>query len=78
MTAIISSVSQDKFSHKEAAIKHGVSPRLVASLIQSRRKDPAFMTKAKQKEEKRRFKLKKVISHSIKRLASTEGLHNAQ
>ena len=52
--AVVHSVRRDKLSHKEAAIKHGVSTRLVQSLVMSSRRDDTFLEKHRKREEKRR------------------------
>ena len=61
MEMIIQSVHQDKWSHKEAAVKHRVSPRLVQSLTKASKNDPLFLSKARAKETKRKEKLRVVI-----------------
>ena len=78
MSGIITSVSSEKLSHKEAAIKHGVSPRLVQSLTSASKRDPEFLNKTRDKEDKRRLKLRAVISESAKHLNSKPGLLNSQ
>ena len=78
MASIVESVAKDKLSHKEAAAKHRVSPRLVQSIVKKSKTDGAFLNKARNKEQKRRLKLRTVIEQSLKHLDSKSGLHNSQ
>ena len=43
---IVNSVKINKLSHREAAIKYGVSPRLVQSLVSASKKDSEYFQKA--------------------------------
>ena len=78
MEAVVSSVNLDKLSHKEAAYKHRVSPRLVQSLVSGLKKDSEFLQQARGREMKRREKLRAVVAEAHKHLSSKAGLFKAK
>ena len=57
---------------------HRVSPRLVQSLVAALKKDPEFLQQAREKELKRRQKLRAVIAEALKHLSSKAGLFKAK
>ena len=59
-----------KRSHKEAALQHRVSPLLVQALVTAHKKDPQFVTAVRQRDEKRRSKLRAVIEAATAQLNS--------
>ena len=74
MDSIVQSVKGELLSHKEAGKKHNVSPRLVHRLINDRKRHPSLPVIERKREEKRRFKLRVVIQHSLRHLGSKKGL----
>lgn len=78
MRSIIKSVFDKKLSHEEAGILHKVNSRLVQSLVSGYKKDPDFLEPARQRELKRRLKLRAVITQSQRLLNRKEGLLKAQ
>ena len=64
IAAIIQSVKVYKLSHKEAALKHRVRPRLVQSLVKASEKDKKFFERLIEIESKRKYRVRKVIEVS--------------
>ena len=50
LSEIVKSVRELKLSHKEAAIKHRVSSRLVSKLVSGSKVDPNFLKPIRDKE----------------------------
>ena len=63
---ILQCVRDDKLAHREAAVKFGVSPRLVSSLVSAQKRDGAFLDTLRGREQKRRQKLGAVLDASIR------------
>ena len=74
---ILDTVQEEKLAHREAATRFGVSVRLVSALVVADRKVDGFRRSTREREEKRRRKLKVVLEHSLRRLASRDGLSTA-
>ena len=58
-------VKIDKLSHHEVAIKFGINKNLVNALFVAEKKDPKFIDKTKDREMKRRLKMRAVVRHSL-------------
>ena len=71
---IIDTVKKEKLSHKEAAIKFGITKSLVQRLMSKHSKDKKSLIKAERKEHDRRLKLRAVLNESKEILESKEGL----
>ena len=65
MKLLIDSARNDKLTHKEEAVKYGVSARLVQSLVSKSKKDPSFVSLSEERENKRKKKLRVVIETSL-------------
>ena len=74
LVAIVDSVRHEKLSHKETATKHSVSPSLVQRLVKESKTDLDFPKKIRDREMKRKEKLRAVVNQSLKHLQSTVGL----
>ena len=64
-------------TQKETAFNFGVSERLVSSLVVAARKDPMFLGAVRKREQKRREKLRAVVTEAQEQLRSKDGLLRA-
>ena len=74
---ILDTVRKQGLAQREAAARFNVSARLVSGLVVADRKVDGFRQQDKEREEKRRHKLRVVLEHSLRRLVSWDGLSTA-
>ena len=67
-----------KRTRQEIGLVFGVSSQLVTKLATTAKKDPTFLSTLKKKEDKRREKLRLVVTKSLSLLQSKEGLLRAR
>ena len=78
MAAIIDAAKVEKLTHREVAVKFGVSPRLVSGLVTADRKDPEFVPSARRREMKKRLKMRAVVQTSLRKLQDAETAFRAK
>ena len=74
---IINAVKVDKLSQHEVAVKFCVSARLVSSLVAAVTKDPEFVKRTLDRENKRRQKLRAVLDLSLQKLSDSAAVFKA-
>ena len=67
-----------KRTRAEIGLVFGVSGQLVTELATAAKKDPTFLSTLKKREDKRREKLRLVVTKSLSLLQSKDGLHCAR
>ena len=71
---IVEAAKTLKWTHRDTAARFGVTEKLVSNLVVAARKDPHFLASLRKREEKRREKLRAVLTESVAQLSSKQGL----
>ena len=66
---VIDAVNVDKLAYREVAVKYGVNMGLVQRLVTADDKDPTFRQRTREREMKRRQKLRAVLDLSLQKLS---------
>ena len=74
---VVDAVKVEKLAHRDVAVKYGINTGLVQRLVSEDRKDPSFRQKTREREMKRREKLRAVLNLSLRKLSDSQTLFKA-